>query len=908
MMLSAFDFLNDVSQQVKSNPQQAQAIYEKARDTILSNHRDAVDCAAALFDAATSFHKQPPSGAKWKRLDDIRASSDRTTPSNDEMRKRRALASLVAIWSWDVVCHYGWTGSSRTTAELLRQCALSLPDFESQVVPLGRCILIRRHEESLFNGRVPSLGEHHSSSKGSLAHSPLTTQDIQLLASIGKTGGETSFVAYGVDMQPQNSVSQEEMDFQQRWCGDDIDIEVRGQPLISLRPIQTKNLLLGVDRFGLLVPRKFAVAPAKRRRISARSKSQIGIKQSNPGLKCCRTDHSSAKGAADSHKGSGTVKGKSLYRKGRNARKGTMQASVHRQNEVCDTRLETQTGDEGDEGGSGIEGNASHPNALGCRIERDEVSNFQAETQLSSGSLRTANELQPDNGDLALAEGSMNKLVHTNDCERHEEPSFATQASNNLLLADAWTTARKTHDQHVPDIVKTDRVNLYALDLAGSAFCQRQLARGNPLGYTIRQRHSRLAKAYAERLQNCTFDQGEYQVRKSWLRPDTSWAKIYTSPESDLGPGESATERDADVIYLSGKELYKLSQQGKIFAKPVVIKEEFTDAGFFTMDEFASLLLDRYRQNTIQVRPLGCSMTESLGVSAFSQMLRTGDTPGPTHRYHGLNALDFHGITACSRPMFTRLCRYRLLETLSEADDRGGPGKRISRGGRSAPFDISDSLSFNILGLEGAFSGPHMDALGGTWVRNLCGIKFWMVVREAEMTSADWNAFYESGSDWDPSGKERLIVLEPDDVLFMPPGLRIIHAVHTPQSSLMEGGMLWDELNLLETLSALQDIGHHQTATNEPIPFQLPRIIGQLKELVSTDPERFAKQHADFAPRFEDAVRAIEGLGCRCSRPTCLPSQCICQQEKRRCTSFCLKHAELPPNSGKTCMVERITI
>jgi hypothetical protein len=258
--------------------------------------------------------------------------------------------------------------------------------------------------------------------------------------------------------------------------------------------------------------------------------------------------------------------------------------------------------------------------------------------------------------------------------------------------------------------------------------------------------------------------------------------------------------------------------------------------------------------------------------------------------------------------MFTRLRRYRLLETLSEADVRGGPGKRIFRGGRSAPFDVSDSLSFNILGLEGAFSGPHMDALGGTWVRNLCGIKFWMVVREAEMSSADWADFYQSGSNWDPSGKERLIVLEPDDVLFMPPGLRIIHAVHTPQSSLMEGGMLWDELNLLETLSVLRDIGHHQTATNEPIPFQLPRIIVQLKELVATDPERFAKQHADFAPRFEDAVRAIERLGCHCSRPTCLPSQCTCQQEKRRCTSFCLKHAELPPNSDRTCMLERRTI
>ena len=97
-MLSAFEFLDDVSQQVKSNPRQAQTIYEKARDSILSNHRDAVDCAAALFDTATSLHKQPPLDARWKRLDDIRANSERITPLNDEMRKRRALASLVAIW------------------------------------------------------------------------------------------------------------------------------------------------------------------------------------------------------------------------------------------------------------------------------------------------------------------------------------------------------------------------------------------------------------------------------------------------------------------------------------------------------------------------------------------------------------------------------------------------------------------------------------------------------------------------------------------------------------------------------------------------------------------------------------------------------------------------------------------
>ena len=95
-------------------------------------------------------------------------------------------------------------------------------------------------------------------------------------------------------------------------------------------------------------------------------------------------------------------------------------------------------------------------------------------------------------------------------------------------------------------------------------------------------------------------------------------------------------------------------------------------------------------------------------------MLQTEDPPKPTYQYYGLNALDFHGITACLRPILTYLRRYRLLETLSDADIQKGLGKRISRGGRPAPFDISDSLSFNILGLEGAFSSPYMDTLGRT--------------------------------------------------------------------------------------------------------------------------------------------------------------------------------------------------
>lgn len=905
-MLSSFEFLDEVHQQVKLNPRKAQSIYEKARDSVLSNHKDAIDCAAALFDAATSFHKQPPSDAAWQLLDDIRASSDKITPSDDETRKRRALSSLVAIWSWDVVCHYGWTGSSRTTAELLRQCALAFPDFVSQVAPLANYILVRRHEESLFNGRVPSIGEHHSFSKGSLAHSPLTASDIQLLA---KNGEDTSFVAYGVTMHLKAAGSPEELDFQQRWCEDDFELEVRGKSLVSLRPMQTQTFLLGLDRFGLLAPKRFALAPTKRRRISARVKPRTREDQALPGSKHYQAIISGAEAVANGSKSTTVVKRRAQQQGSGNMGKRNLKASVRQQHEehIIKDR-DTQLEDDSDDTGSSIDKHVDQSSAPHSGTEQDDRLISEAEPQRKGGVPEVEDGSQPLVRNPSKSDVTVDGPVQMDDRDKRNRRGFFANVPSNSSLLNAFTKARTTHDQPMFTSEKTNPINLDALDLATGPLYQRQPTRGISLDVAIRRRHLYLVQAYTDRIGKDLPDQAEYQNRKSWLRPTTKWAKIYVSPGSAIGHGESATEVDADVLYTSGQEFFELSQQGKTFTKPVVIKEKFVDAGLFTLDEFASILLDRYRRDVLQVRALGHSMTENIDVLTFAQMLRADKAPDSDHRHYGLNALDFNGITACSRPKFTHLRRYRILETLSEADICSGPGKRISRGGKLGPFDVSGSLSFNILGLEGAFSGPHMDALAGTWVRNLCGIKFWMIVRNSEMKSRDWDAFYKLGSEWKPDGKERLIVLEPDDVLFMPPGIRVIHAVHTPQSSLMEGGMLWDELNLLGILSVLRDIGHHQTSTNEPIPLQLPRIIKQLEVLVSADSGRFVGQSTDFMVRFENAIRAIKRLGCRCSRPKCSSSQCSCFREGRRCTSFCLKHTELPPNSGGTCMREDSTI
>ncbi|KAM0724121.1 hypothetical protein Q7P37_000002 [Cladosporium fusiforme] len=409
------------------------------------------------------------------------------------------------------------------------------------------------------------------------------------------------------------------------------------------------------------------------------------------------------------------------------------------------------------------------------------------------------------------AEGTGDGGSQLGCCINHDQRSCPTKVTNAGFMADDFSRCQIIHDQGnaTGDKTRSRRANLDALDLPTDTTSQRQDHHDASLDLAICRRHLDLVKAYTDRVRGDFDDQSEHQVRKAWLRLTTQWAKIYAGPGSALGHRDSVTESDADVVYTSSQEFLRLSRQDKVFSKPVVIKENFADAGIFTLNEF--------------VRALGHSTTESIDVSAFIQMLQAEAAPEPGSRNYGLNALDFHGITSCSRPAFTHLLRYRLLETLSEAAIKGGPGKRISRGGRPVPFDITGSLSFNILGLDGAFSPPHMDALTGT--------------------------------------KERLVVLEPNDVLLMPLGLRVIHAVYTPQSSLMEGGMIWDELNILETLTLLNDIHQHQHSTNESVPYQLYNIVAELEVMVHADPGRFACRSKDFTARFTAAIDALKQRG-----------------------------------------------
>ncbi|KAF2207994.1 hypothetical protein CERZMDRAFT_88080 [Cercospora zeae-maydis SCOH1-5] len=156
------------------------------------------------------------------------------------------------------------------------------------------------------------------------------------------------------------------------------------------------------------------------------------------------------------------------------------------------------------------------------------------------------------------------------------------------------------------------------------------------------------------------------------------------------------------------------------------------------------------------------------------------------------NALDLHAIANVHRPRFTCL----LLKFLSPRKRKLGKSSDMQANLDQAN-KMPSSECFDILYLPGAFSGAHFDALAGTWLRTSTDINLWMIILESKL---DMDCLARERLRYVPHGMERLIILNQDDVLLMPPGFTVVHAVHTMETSLMKGGMLRDHGNIIQTL------------------------------------------------------------------------------------------------------------
>ena len=394
------------------------------------------------------------------------------------------------------------------------------------------------------------------------------------------------------------------------------------------------------------------------------------------------------------------------------------------------------------------------------------------------------------------------------------------------------------------------------------------------------------------------------ESQAQWLG-STQWASIYTTDE-DISAAESTLAATADVWYIGWEAFKKRAESGEIFRKPIVIKQDFKDSGSYELAAYAALLNERFPTQDLDLQDCNTGECRKIATRDFCTAIcvpekeRCKDVRDLAKTG---NLINLRKIANSDAPLLTRLKRFRLLETLVDRASNEGPGKRHAREAN----DVADCLAFNLLGFEGAFSRPHVDALVGTWARCLFGAKAWIFV--TDMGDEDWEDFAEQGPLWAPAGKGRMIILEKDDVLLMPPGLRVLHAVYTLDTSLMEGGMLWDEENIPTLLKELLWVTQNQLCTNEAVAYQLPRIVDALKSWVQENGVKLCAGHlsAGDISLLQQGIENLEALGCDCGWKCNSADSCQCRAQNRRCTAWCCKHPSLPGKRGVgaySCMLE----
>jgi hypothetical protein len=368
-----------------------------------------------------------------------------------------------------------------------------------------------------------------------------------------------------------------------------------------------------------------------------------------------------------------------------------------------------------------------------------------------------------------------------------------------------------------------------------------------------------------------------HPVLRHWLHP-IRYASVHRIADHETNL--VSVVEGLDMVELSWNAFSSLASKGQIFSTPLLIREAFTDSDEHSPCGYADALEQTFIDTKISVR-YHQSEPELLPSSDAARLIRM---PPDTISPKAPNFLDLDNLSNAIKPGLTRMPRFRLLERLV----RGARAHFSNQSGKqtfSTPFDVGNCQSFDILGLRGAFSGAHVDALGGTWLRNLFGTKLWMFVPQALMTEQDWKAFGKDGPSWDPESKARAVILRPGDVFFMPPGLRVIHAVLTLETSLMCGGMLWDDFTLLPLLQTIHWIGENQKTTNEALPHQLGEVLNQLERVLSREPNSL---RSGTRVELDQAIQDLRSLGCKC---VSCDEICMCLQECRRCTPLCANHS-----------------
>lgn len=285
------------------------------------------------------------------------------------------------------------------------------------------------------------------------------------------------------------------------------------------------------------------------------------------------------------------------------------------------------------------------------------------------------------------------------------------------------------------------------------------------------------------------------------------------------------TLRDrADVLCLNDSEAMELINTQHMIEKPVIIRGnqcEYPDrASWF----FTSLVNEHGLESTLDVQGTGLeTIAQPTTLQELQGLIFQPSSEAGSRDFRPINCLKVPLIESQEGdPPF--MCHPRFMI----GDEICRRMRKVVRSSYKASL-LEDSRRFNLLSTVLTVSEFHKDAFNCTWVKCLAGVKAWFFLKTDAQN-------YE-----EPDPRDmRVILLFPGDVIFMPAGLPVPHAVVTVDGPcVMAGGQRLDAKCLLPQLKEILNMMQHSGTTNEDLP--LPEFKSILKDIIRQIRERPAE-------------------------------------------------------------------
>lgn len=881
-MNMAANFYRDV--QACASKHERQQLHRQYRDKIL-----AIDQLGANIAAAFLPFLGPPDNREGDADAEQWSDYDRLAQRGKNMRDRqsqhiRHQSGVIAAWGGERFHYYGWEALPLPLLRQLHELAVLIPSW-TDVVDLLNSKMLARHELRMLRGNNKALliGEHSAASKVQNRHSPVERSDIisaleaarhratpldlrqQMDLAAEKVKG-ASLGAFGLKRDIYSMiVPSVNGDGSNETASSSFSISSTSHPPIGSAPLKVPKRIRSVPS-SVQASKRLAASSERRltraavidsdREVSGQGGLESRVQAGSPSspTEADTPEHADS----DSSSGDAVEATETLNEAAGNQGADELDCRPERvQQPNLSIDGEHESGNRDDERttsdvGSDMEDHEANDNTTAQGEEMDiEPAN---ESDLADMRQERPNALQ----DMASSsEGSYDVEVEALDALFHmsrENNSGRMETQEHLDVASPDTSASQATGSHqgTSDRSSGEMTDAPVVQSHPSAFDQSESLRAVPtLLQILRARYDPEVSRFIAKLRepHTLEDAAPHRLLQlEWLEAQR-WASIYVEPEHALGRSCVASQQEADVWYLDWNTFRSYGESDFAFDRPVVIKQRFQDRGMYNIAEYIDMLWQRFPEQEVLIQNSMMGTRNSMSVKDYCVTVAEVDLSSPESAAPVSNIINLGRIAQADEPLLTRLPRFGLLSMLADRVE-GVMGRRS----QLKLSEVKGSLGFDMLGFSGAFSGSRMDPLVGSWVRCLAGFSIWAIA--TDLDAGDWQRFSIDGRDWSPRGKSRLIVLEQDDVLLMPPGLLAVHANFVPRRCLAEGGMLWDECRIPEIIEGLLYIVKNQQCVDMPPGIELGPLIDSLEAWLDGDDYIYPSSHGGSTNEYNQAVRA----------------------------------------------------